>query len=193
MGSNCSSCESTDVATAKVILQDGRLQEFACPIKVSQVLGRNPNCFICNSDDMDFNSLALGINGDEELRPGQLYFSLPMSLSERPLMAEEMASLAVKASLALKASNQIRCCGSCGMKRSVDAVVYRTGNKKVLGSGHVSHDQIVVGGGLGGEGGVMITGGSRGVGGGGRGKRRGGRGGGRGSLTTNLNVILEEQ
>ena len=106
MGSNCSSCESTDVATAKVILQDGRLQEFACPIKVSQVLERNPNCFICNSDDMDFN------------------------------------------------------------------------------------DQIVVGGG---EGGVMITGGSRGVGGGGRGKRHGGRGGGRGSLTTKLNVILEEQ
>ncbi|KAK3195586.1 hypothetical protein Dsin_026896 [Dipteronia sinensis] len=188
MGSNCSSCESTDVATAKVILQDGRLQEFACPIKVSQVLERSPNCFICNSDDMDFNSLIPGINGNEELRPGQLYFSLPMSLSERPLMAEEMASLAVKASLALKASNQIRCCGSCGMKR-VDAVVYHTGNKKVLGSSHISRDQIVVGGG---EGGVMITGGSRVVGGGGRGKRRGGRGGGRGSLTTKLNVIMEE-
>ncbi|KAK1559333.1 hypothetical protein Q3G72_013368 [Acer saccharum] len=94
---------------------------------------------------MDFNSLVPRINGDEELRPGQLYFSLPMSLSERPLMAEEMASLAVKASLALKASNQIRCCGACGMKR-VDAVVYRTGNKKVSGLGHVSHDQIVVGG-----------------------------------------------
>ncbi|KAK2665238.1 hypothetical protein Ddye_003812 [Dipteronia dyeriana] len=182
MGSNCSSCESTDVATAKVIIQDGRLQEFACPIKVSKVLERNPNCFICNSDDMDFNSLVPGINGDEELRPGQLYFSLPMSLSERPLMAEDMASLAVKASLALKASNQIRCCGSCGMKR-----LYRTGNKKVLGSGHVSCDQIVIGGG---EGGVMITGGSKGVGGGGLGKRHGGRRGG--SLTTKLNVIMEE-
>ncbi|KAL5858124.1 hypothetical protein ACOSQ3_005582 [Xanthoceras sorbifolium] len=184
---NCSSCESTtDVVTAKVILQDGRLQEFACPVRVSQALEKNPNCFICNSDDLDFDSFVWAINGDEQLHPGQLYFALPMSWLEKPLRAEEMACLAVKASLALKTSTlgHRRCCGSsCGLKR-VDDVMYSTTHNKVLVSNHVSHDQLVGGG----------SEGSRVVGSRRRGfeekKKR--RGDGSGSLTTKLNVILEE-
>ncbi|EOX91247.1 hypothetical protein QUC31_003011 [Theobroma cacao] len=105
----CSSCESTHVATAKLILQDGRLQEFPYPVKASYVLQRNPMCFICNSDEMDFDDVASAIQEDEELQPGQLYFALPLSWLQHPLQAEEMAALAVKASSALMKSGGEKC------------------------------------------------------------------------------------
>ncbi|KAF8012456.1 hypothetical protein BT93_I0579 [Corymbia citriodora subsp. variegata] len=100
----CSSCESTSVATAKLILMDGRLQEFAYPVKASYVLQKNRDCFICNADEMDFDDVVSAIDADDELLPGRLYFALPLSRLQRPLQAEEMAALAVKASSALMRS-----------------------------------------------------------------------------------------
>ncbi|XP_009629967.1 uncharacterized protein LOC107779734 [Nicotiana tabacum] len=97
----CSSCESTSIATAKLILQDGRLQEFPYPVKASYLLQRDPTIFICNSDEMEFGNVVSAISADEELQPGQLYFALPLSNLKRRLKAEEMAALAVKASSAL--------------------------------------------------------------------------------------------
>lgn len=97
----CSSCESTSIATAKLILQDGRLQEFPYPVKASYLLQKDPSMFICNSDEMDFGDVVSAISADEELQPGQLYFALPLSNLKRRLKAEEMAALAVKASSAL--------------------------------------------------------------------------------------------
>ncbi|XP_009759929.1 uncharacterized protein LOC107828775 [Nicotiana tabacum] len=97
----CSSCESTSIATAKLILQDGRLQEFPYPVKASFLLQRDPTIFICNSDEMEFGDVVSAISADEELQPGQLYFALPLSNLKRRLKAEEMAALAVKASSAL--------------------------------------------------------------------------------------------
>ncbi|KAL3525754.1 hypothetical protein ACH5RR_014126 [Cinchona calisaya] len=127
----CSSCESTDMATAKLILHDGGLQEFSYPVKVSYVLQKNPACFICNSDDMDFDDVVSAISDDELLQPGQLYFALPLNRLKHRLLAEEMAALAVKASSALAKSggekygsrktrvscendNQSRKVGDCG-------------------------------------------------------------------------------
>ncbi|KAG6663245.1 uncharacterized protein LOC122296720 [Carya illinoinensis] len=97
----CSSSCSTDVAAAKLILQDGRLQEFSYPVKVSYVLQMNPTCFIANSDEMDFDDVVSAVNENEELQLGQLYFALPLSKLKQPLQPEEMAALAVKASSAL--------------------------------------------------------------------------------------------
>lgn len=97
----CSSSDSTNVATAKLILQDGRLQEFSYPVKVSYVLEKNPSCFICNSDEMDFDDVVSAVNDEDELQLGQLYFALPLSKLQHPLQAEEMAALAVKANSAL--------------------------------------------------------------------------------------------
>ncbi|GFP80977.1 hypothetical protein PHJA_000241000 [Phtheirospermum japonicum] len=104
----CSSCESTSVATAKLILDDGRLQEYPYPVKVSYVLQRNPAYFICNSDEMDFGDVVSAVSDDEELQPGQLYFALPLSQLRHRLQAEEMAALAVKASSALTKNNGMR-------------------------------------------------------------------------------------
>ncbi|XP_058081557.1 uncharacterized protein LOC131229571 [Magnolia sinica] len=122
MGS-CHSCESTSVATAKLILQDGKLQEFSYPVKASHVLQTDPTCFICNSDEMEFDDLLPAINADEELQPGQLYFALPLSRLRHPLQAEEMAALAVKASAALRKSCGDRC--GCRRRRAVAPVVFR--------------------------------------------------------------------
>lgn len=114
----CSSCESTSVATAKLILDDGRLQEFPYPVKVSYVLQKNPACFICNSDEMEFDDVVSAVNNDEELQPGQLYFALPLSQLKHRLQAEEMAALAVKASSALAKSGG-GCGEKCGCRRNI--------------------------------------------------------------------------
>ncbi|KAG6408164.1 hypothetical protein SASPL_131167 [Salvia splendens] len=92
----CSSCESTSVATAKLILGDGRLQEYPYPVKVSYVLQKNPAFFICNSDEMDFDNVVSAVSDDDELQLGQIYFALPLSKLSRRLQADEMAALAVK-------------------------------------------------------------------------------------------------
>ncbi|KAM1529367.1 hypothetical protein ACFX1Z_018583 [Malus domestica] len=105
----CSSSGSTQVATAKLILQDGKLQEYPYPVKVSYVLQKNPTCFICNSDDMDFDDVLQAVSGNEVLQPGHLYFALPLSWLKHPLKAEEMAALAVKASSALMKSGGEKC------------------------------------------------------------------------------------
>lgn len=97
------------MATAKLILQDGRLEEFSHPVKVSYILQKNPTCFICNSDDMDFDDVVTAINDDEVLQPGQLYFALPLSRLKYPLQAEEMAALAVKASSAFMKHGAEKC------------------------------------------------------------------------------------
>ncbi|CAI0554354.1 unnamed protein product [Linum tenue] len=105
---NCRSCDSTRVgggaSTAKLILQDGRLQEFSYPVKASFVLrmiDTHAPHFICNADEMEFDDSVLAVDDDEELQPGQLYFALPVAWLRRPLQPEEMAALAVKASSAL--------------------------------------------------------------------------------------------
>ncbi|KAF5769734.1 hypothetical protein HanRHA438_Chr14g0662391 [Helianthus annuus] len=105
----CSSCDSTAVATAKLILPDGSLQEFSYPVKVSYVLQKHPSTFICNSDEMEFDDVVSAVNEEEVLQLGQLYFALPVSRLRRRLKPEEMAALAVKASSALAKSGGDKC------------------------------------------------------------------------------------
>ncbi|KAG6484713.1 hypothetical protein ZIOFF_053236 [Zingiber officinale] len=83
-----------------MVLQDGELQEFAQLVKASHVLqSMHPTAyFVCDADDMVFDGHAPAAN---ELRPGKLYFVLLVSMLRRPLHAEEMAALAVKANTAL--------------------------------------------------------------------------------------------
>ncbi|XP_023003596.1 uncharacterized protein LOC111497150 [Cucurbita maxima] len=118
----CSSSESTAVATAKLILNDGTLQEFSYPVKVSYILQKNPSCFICNSDEMDFDDALSAISDEEELQLGQLYFALPLSRLKQPLQAEEMAALAVKANSALMKCGAGDKCSH--RRRSVSPVVF---------------------------------------------------------------------
>ncbi|CDP02428.1 unnamed protein product [Coffea canephora] len=125
----CSSCESTNVATAKLILHDGRLQEFSYPVKVSCVLQTNPACFICNSDEMEFGDVVSAISDDEVLQPGQLYFALPLNRLKHRLLPEEMAALAVKASSALGTSGGEKC--GCRKKRTLEVSCQDYRSRKV--------------------------------------------------------------
>ncbi|XP_024032270.1 uncharacterized protein LOC112094818 [Morus notabilis] len=168
----CSSTSATHVATAKLILQDGRLQEFAYPVKVSYVLQKNPSCFICNSDEMDFDDVVTAVSDDEELQPGQLYFALPLSRLRHRLQAEEMAALAVKASSALMKSGG----GGgekCGCRRNLVSPIVFAGEGCKGSSRRVAD--------AGGDGG----------GGGARRMRRGSGGGGRRKFTALLGSIPE--
>lgn len=113
----CSSCDSTCVATAKLILEDGRLQEYPYPVKVSLLLQKNPASFICNSDEMAFDDVVSPVGDDEELQLGQLYFALPLSRLKRRLPAEDMAALAVKASYALGSSSSANVAVFSGKKQ----------------------------------------------------------------------------
>lgn len=103
----CVSRESMRSDSAKLILFDGTLQEFSSPVKVWQILQKNPTSFVCNSDKMDFDDAVSAVAGNEELRSGQLYFVLPLTWLNHPLRGEEMAALAVKASSALTKSGGI--------------------------------------------------------------------------------------
>ncbi|KAJ7945986.1 HTH-type transcriptional regulator [Quillaja saponaria] len=118
----CNSRKSTSMDTAILVLQDGRLQEFLIPVKVSQVLENNPMCFVCDSEDMDFGVAISAIDYKDELQLGQLYFLLPLSLLNSPLQVQDMAALAVRASIALginanKAKVQKKYLCGLGLKR----------------------------------------------------------------------------
>ncbi|XP_052192213.1 uncharacterized protein LOC127801289 [Diospyros lotus] len=121
---NCRSSDSEPVRTAKlVIFPDGALQEFSSPVKVADVLRWNPECFVCNSDEMEFEEPVSAVGVDEELQAGQLYFVLPLSWLAQPLQAADMAALAVRASQALTAGGGGQKCG-CFCRRVDSLVVF---------------------------------------------------------------------
>lgn len=99
---------TSQVSTAKVVVHDGRMQEFSYPVKVSYLLQLYPACFICDSDELGFDDVVTAVHEDEELRPGQLYFALPLTRLKRHLPPQEMAALAVVATSAL---------AKCGSRR----------------------------------------------------------------------------
>ncbi|CAL0330755.1 unnamed protein product [Lupinus luteus] len=108
---------SDHVQTVKlIIVPEGKLREFSCPVKVSSLLQKYPTTFICNSDDMDFNDVVKAVDGDQMLQLGHLYFALPLSELQRKLQAEEMVALAVKASNVITKSSGKK----CGFRRKRD-------------------------------------------------------------------------
>ncbi|MED6171813.1 hypothetical protein PIB30_044231 [Stylosanthes scabra] len=93
-----------EVETAKLIVHDGRFQEFSYAVKVSYLLQLYQGCFICNSDDMEFDGVIRAVRETEFLKLGQLYFVLPLDRLNRTIKPEEMAALAVLASSAIAKS-----------------------------------------------------------------------------------------
>ncbi|KAL0384136.1 UNVERIFIED_CONTAM: hypothetical protein Sradi_2807900 [Sesamum radiatum] len=133
-GTTSRSCDgsrsATTTVTAKLVLLDGQLQEFSWPIKVSFLLQQNPDCFICSSDEMEFDQFVAEIGGDEVLQPGEVYFELPLRWRNQRLQAEDMAALAVKASVALSDTSKDRMsrCGCC-VSRKIEPVVVLFGEQ----------------------------------------------------------------
>ncbi|CAN6281461.1 unnamed protein product [Urochloa humidicola] len=112
----CNSCEATAVAAApgtapaeaRVVLADGALRRFPGGTRASQAVkaaaaGGAPAgaWFLCSADGLELGGAVAGVGPEEPLQPGQLYFVLPAAMRRRPLQAEEMAALAIRASAAL--------------------------------------------------------------------------------------------
>ncbi|KAK3134134.1 hypothetical protein QOZ80_6AG0545390 [Eleusine coracana subsp. coracana] len=103
---------------ARVIGVDGSLREFQAaaspPASVSDVLGGGDNAgrfFVCSSDALYFDADVPALGADELLRPGQIYFVLPVAMLGRPLSAADMAALAVRATEAMAARSRGRAGG----------------------------------------------------------------------------------
>ena len=101
-------------APARVIAADGSLKELPAPSSplaaVSDVLGLDgqtpvASSFVCNADALYFNEHPPALAPGDVLRPGQMYFVLPADLLGRPLSADDMTALAVRASAALASSS----------------------------------------------------------------------------------------
>ncbi|XP_020573021.1 uncharacterized protein LOC110019620 [Phalaenopsis equestris] len=100
----CASCEATSVApitTSKLVLFNGELREFACPVKAAHALQKDAEFFVCDADEMEVGGFLSAVPDDMELRLGQIYFVLPRSMLRQPLQGADLAALAVKASAAL--------------------------------------------------------------------------------------------
>ncbi|KAI3459909.1 hypothetical protein Pfo_016572 [Paulownia fortunei] len=98
--------------TANVVSLNGELRRYPLPVKVSQVLNyetSSPNSFfLCNSDRLYFDDYIPCLDPEDELEPAEIYFVLATSKLQHRLAASDMAALAVKASVALNASNPRR-------------------------------------------------------------------------------------
>lgn len=110
MGSCFSSSSSSSSSildnkpVARVISLEGTLMECLLPVSVSQVLGENYNswsCFVCDADNLLYNSYIPPLDSQEWLQHEHIYFMLPALMLNHPLTGLDMAALAVKASEAL--------------------------------------------------------------------------------------------
>ncbi|KAL9327016.1 hypothetical protein ACSQ67_007661 [Phaseolus vulgaris] len=135
---NCFYSQTTKMPTAKVVVHDGRMEEFSYPVKVSYLLQLYPTCFICDSDEISFDHVVTAVHHDHELKLGQLYFALPLNRLKRHLPPPDMAALAVVASSALA-----RCAGDkCGSRRQQNLLLPCEGNAKP--GGKVTADSLDV-------------------------------------------------
>ncbi|RCV40983.1 hypothetical protein SETIT_9G099200v2 [Setaria italica] len=110
----CNSCEAAAVAAApgstsaeaRVVLADGALRRFPGGTRASQAVKAAAAgagaWFLCSADELELGGAVAGVGPEEALQPGQLYFVLPAAMRRRPLQAEEMAALAIRASAALE-------------------------------------------------------------------------------------------
>ncbi|KMZ61466.1 hypothetical protein ZOSMA_52G01170 [Zostera marina] len=141
MGNCVTFHEPTAVAptsTAKVILPDGNLEEYAAPIRVAQVLlllNQSTDVFLCDADHMEFNEYVSAIGSDQILHSGQIYFALSKTMLKRRLVKEDMAGLVIRAGSALAKSGVIAV--------NVDAVNYSTPVDKIRGRRFASELTII--------------------------------------------------
>ncbi|XP_030442071.2 uncharacterized protein LOC115664258 [Syzygium oleosum] len=106
----------------ELIHMDGRLEEFTQTVKASHLLSQNPDCFLCSSESMFIDSIVPQIHEEEDLHLGQLYFLLPLSMSQAPLSLRELCLLAIKASAVLESGSSLR--------RRKDGVSSVAGNRR---------------------------------------------------------------
>ncbi|XP_076889969.1 uncharacterized protein LOC143540892 [Bidens hawaiensis] len=89
---------------------DGRMQELRPPITANTVLADHQRdaCFLSSAETMFIDCHVPQVPGDEHLQPGQIYFIMPVSMLYRPISLQEMCLLAIKASIAIEKSLEMK-------------------------------------------------------------------------------------
>ncbi|KAE8685493.1 STS14 protein-like [Hibiscus syriacus] len=82
---------------AKVVHLEGRVQEFRQSVQAKNIVSQNPGHFLCSSESMSIGTCVPHVLDEKELQPGQVYFLLPLSQSDKPLSLPDLCSLAIKA------------------------------------------------------------------------------------------------
>ncbi|XP_028763965.1 uncharacterized protein LOC114722176 [Neltuma alba] len=80
---------------------EGGFKELKQPVTASSVIADNPNCFLCDSESIYLGTCLPPVPEEELLRPGQIYFLVPLSQAHQPLSLSTLCDLAIKASSAL--------------------------------------------------------------------------------------------
>ncbi|GMI68869.1 hypothetical protein like AT3G50800 [Hibiscus trionum] len=101
VGGGGSSVFKRSSAAAKVVHVEGRVQEFRQSVQAKNIVAQNPGHFLCSSESMSIGTCVPHVPDEEELQPGQIYFLLPLSQSDKPLSLPDLCSLAIKASAGL--------------------------------------------------------------------------------------------
>ncbi|KAJ4811237.1 HTH-type transcriptional regulator [Rhynchospora pubera] len=125
MGS-CYSAYSDEMAdvlpTAKVITIDGSLREYSVPTKVTEVLDeKHAATFLCLLDELYLDRGIPALESHDWVELNQIYFILPRSMLDQPLKGQDMAALAIKASLALAGALE-KSYGKAGSKRDIQVM-----------------------------------------------------------------------
>ncbi|KAJ3707352.1 hypothetical protein LUZ61_011057 [Rhynchospora tenuis] len=111
--------------TAKVITIDGSLREYSVPTKASEVLDeKHTVSFLCSSDELYLDRVIPEMRSHDWVELDQIYFILPRSMLDQPLKGQDMAALAVKASLALAGALEKRS-GKASSKRGIQVMPLR--------------------------------------------------------------------
>uniref|UniRef100_A0A0D9XF64 Uncharacterized protein n=1 Tax=Leersia perrieri TaxID=77586 RepID=A0A0D9XF64_9ORYZ len=94
--------DTTTTAPAMVMDMDGAMARLEAPVTARAALGGDAySCFVCCADELAIDAPPRAMDAGEALRPGQLYFVLPLPALRRPVSGRDMAALAVKASAAM--------------------------------------------------------------------------------------------
>lgn len=111
MGS-CLSRRSVHLPTAKLVVlqEDGVvfIRDFPEPVKVAEILRESPGFFVCHADAMRYDEYVSPLSAEQELQVEHLYFMLPVTKLRHPLLASDMAALAVKTTAAMDRNHRCR-------------------------------------------------------------------------------------
>ncbi|KAG5243152.1 hypothetical protein OIU76_009956 [Salix suchowensis] len=95
MGNYTSCCVVVSLSrkpkTAKLINSQGNLRQVSLPVKAAELMIEEPGHVISLVDELKQRSRTIAMRADEELLPGKVYLSVPLSKVNCKISAPELA------------------------------------------------------------------------------------------------------
>uniref|UniRef100_A0A0C9RSY5 TSA: Wollemia nobilis Ref_Wollemi_Transcript_14350_1029 transcribed RNA sequence n=1 Tax=Wollemia nobilis TaxID=56998 RepID=A0A0C9RSY5_9CONI len=104
MGQKASCNKSIEVCPQgiRIVHLNGQVDDVQAPVKVKQVLQQHPRHFLCNSRDLHGIASKRLMSGEDEVRMGEIYFLLPLSILDSEMSPKNSAALAARLLAAAK-------------------------------------------------------------------------------------------